>query len=50
MVEIKTNFRELIKNKDWKTLKDSLNKLDVVQLAKLIEGIFEDEEIILFGC
>lgn len=48
MAEIKTNFRELIKNKEWKELKNSLNDLDVIQLAKLIEDIFEGEEIILF--
>ncbi len=48
MVEIKTNFHELIKNKEWKRLRNSLNELDVVQLAKLIEKISDDEEIILF--
>ena len=48
MVEIKTNFHTLIKNKEWKALKNSLNKLDTVQLAKLIEKISDDEEIILF--
>ena len=48
MDEIKTNFRQLIKNKEWKLLKNSLNDLDVIQLAKLIEDIFEGEEVILF--
>lgn len=48
MVEIKTNFRELIKNKEWKTLKNSLNKLDVVQLANLIEETSEDDDVLLF--
>ena len=48
MVEIKTNFHELIKNKEWKALKNSLNKLDEVQLARLIEKTSDDEEIILF--
>ena len=48
MVEVKTDFRELIKDKEWKALKSSLNKLDVVQLANLIEEISEDEDIILF--
>ena len=48
MVEVKTDFHELIKDKEWKTLKSSLNKLDVVQLANLIEEISEDEDIILF--
>lgn len=48
MVEIKTNFRELIKNKEWKVLKIFLNELDVVQLAQLIDKISEGEEVILF--
>lgn len=48
MVEIETNFRDLIKNKEWKTLKSSLNELDVVQLANLIEETSEGEETILF--
>jgi len=48
MFEIKTNFRELIRNKEWKTLKNSLNELDAVQLAELIEEVSDDEEIILF--
>ena len=48
MVEIKTNFRELIKNKEWKALKIFLNELDVVQLAQLIDKISEGEEVILF--
>jgi len=48
MVDIKTNFRELIKNKEWKALKNFLNELDVVQLAKLIEDLSEGEEMILF--
>lgn len=48
MFEIKTNFHELIRNKEWKTLKNSLNELDAVQLAELIEEVSDDEEIILF--
>jgi len=48
MIEIKTNFRELIRNNEWKPLKIALNDLDVVQLAELIEEISDDEEIILF--
>ena len=48
MIDIKTSFQQLIKNKQWKILKISLNKLDVVQLAKLIEEMSESEEIILF--
>lgn len=48
MVEIKPNFRELIKNKEWKTLKNSLNLLDVVQIADLIEETSEGDDILLF--
>lgn len=48
MVGIKTNFQELIKNKEWKSLKQFLNELDVVQLARLIEDFSEGEEMILF--
>lgn len=48
MVGIKSKFSELIINKQWRTLKNSLNKIDIVQLAKLIEEVSEDEEIILF--
>lgn len=48
MVEIKTNFRELIKNKEWKALKNSLNLLDVVQIADLIEETSEGDDILLF--
>jgi len=48
MFEIKTNFHKLIRNKEWKTLKNSLNELDAVQLAELIEEVSDDEEIILF--
>lgn len=48
MIEIKTNFDELIKKKEWKQLKNSINKLDVVQLAKLIDEMPEDDEVLLF--
>lgn len=48
MIELKTNFRELIKNKEWKELKTTLNKLDEVQLANLIEETSEGDDIILF--
>lgn len=48
MFEIKTDFRDLINNKEWRALKKSLNEQDVVQIAEFIEEISEDEEIILF--
>ncbi|HKM94430.1 MAG TPA: magnesium transporter [Prolixibacteraceae bacterium] len=48
MVETKTDFRKLIKNKEWKALKNSLNELDLVQFAQLIDETSEGDEIILF--
>lgn len=48
MVEIKTEIRELIKDKAWITLKYSLNEYDTFELAELIEEIEEKDEIILF--
>ena len=50
MVEFKTNYPRLIKNKDWKALKDSLGEFDAIQISQLIEEIPEDEEIIVFRC
>jgi magnesium transporter len=48
MVELKTDFHGLIKNKEWITLKYSLNEYDSIQLAELIEETSEKDEIILF--
>lgn len=48
MVEFGTKFRDLIKNKEWKSLKFSLNEYDSIQLAELIEDVAEKEAIILF--
>ncbi|MDD2197576.1 MAG: magnesium transporter [Bacteroidales bacterium] len=48
MVELKTDLHELIKNKEWITLKYSLNEYDSIQLAELIEDTSEKDEIILF--
>lgn len=48
MADIEKKFYELIENKEWRKLKSSLNELDVVQLAALIENISDDKEIILF--
>lgn len=47
MIETKINFSALAKNKEWKTLKISLNKLDVTQLAQIIEES-DVEEIVFF--
>jgi magnesium transporter len=48
MVNIETNYRELIENKDWKALKNSLNELDANLIAELIEEISEEDEVIFF--
>lgn len=48
MLETKINFPALIKNKEWKVLKNLLNDLEPVQLAKQIEEMSEGDEIILF--
>lgn len=48
MVELKTNFRQLIKDKAWISLKYSLNEYDSIQIAELIEESSEKDEIILF--
>ncbi|MGW8123122.1 magnesium transporter [Roseivirga echinicomitans] len=47
MIETQTSFSELIRNKQWKTLKISLNELDTVESATLIEQS-DGDEIILF--
>ena len=48
MVEFKTKLSELIKNKEWESLKDSLNEYDSIQLAQVIEETSEKDKIILF--
>jgi magnesium transporter len=48
MVEFKTDFQQLIENKDWKALKGALNAYDSIQIAELIEDCSEGEEIIYF--
>lgn len=44
----KNNFRELIRKKDFRTLKVSLNQMNNVQLAKIIEEMSPTEEIIMY--
>ncbi len=48
MVEFDIKFLELIKNKEWKSLKHLLNEYDPIQLAELIEETSEKDKIILF--
>jgi magnesium transporter len=48
MVEIKIDFRELIENKDWKTIKRELTQLESFHISEIIEELREEEDIILF--
>lgn len=48
MVDLKTDFLELIENKNWKTLKNSINELAPDEIAEVFEGFSENDKIILF--
>src|SRR5215470_7787901 len=48
MEKFKAHFLELIKLKDWKALKQELNKFEPLQLAEIIENLEKTDEIILF--
>ena len=48
MVNFKRTFRDLIKNKDWKALKQSLNQFNPHEIAQFINDLPEGEDVILF--
>ncbi|GMO36205.1 MAG: magnesium transporter [Candidatus Azobacteroides pseudotrichonymphae] len=48
MEEFKLHFLELIKLKDWKTLKQELNKFEPLQIAGIIENLEKNDGIVLF--
>jgi len=48
MEKFKAHFLELIKLKDWKALKQELNKFEPLQIAEIIENLEKTDEIILF--
>lgn len=48
MVDVKTNFLELIEDKNWKTLKKSINELVTDEVVELFDEISENDKIILF--
>lgn len=48
MVDVKTDFLELIENKSWKTLKRSVNELVTDEVVELFDDISENDKIILF--
>ena len=48
MDETKIHFRELIENKDWKTLKQELCLLDALQVAEILEDVSKTDQLVLF--
>ncbi|MFB9056437.1 magnesium transporter [Mariniflexile ostreae] len=49
MVDLTTHYLSLVKTKQWKTLKTSLNEKDAFQVSEIIENAPEtDQKIILF--
>ncbi|WOD44590.1 magnesium transporter [Hwangdonia lutea] len=48
MIEIETNFLELIKNNDWKVAKHTLNELDANAVVRVLQDVPKREKIILF--
>ena len=48
MVDVKTNFLDLIEDKNWKTLKKSINELVTDEVVELFDEISENDKIILF--
>ncbi|MCD8166629.1 MAG: magnesium transporter [Bacteroides sp.] len=48
MNEIRLHIQELIEEKNWKNLKEELNRLEPLQIAELIEELPKDDEILVF--
>lgn len=48
MVTIAGNFIELIRHKDWKALKLSIEGLDAVDITDLIENLPDEEGVVVF--
>ncbi len=48
MVTISGNFIELIRHKDWKALKLSIEGLDAVDITDLIENLPDEEGVVVF--
>lgn len=49
MTDTKINFKELIKKRDWETLKTALNEIEAVEVAEIIEESSQANRIIIFG-
>jgi magnesium transporter len=48
MVEIIVNFQDLVKEKQWKTLRNEVASLEPIQIADIIEELSDEEDLILF--
>lgn len=48
MVTIAGNFTELIRRKDWKALKLSIDGMDAVDITDLIENLPDEEGVVVF--
>lgn len=48
VLKVKTNFTELINDKRWKVLKNSINALEPEDIAALLEEYSANEKVILF--
>ncbi|MBK9290916.1 MAG: magnesium transporter [Bacteroidetes bacterium] len=48
MVTVARDFSELIRRKDWKVLKISIDRMDAVDIADLIEYLPEDDVVVVF--
>lgn len=49
MTEFNTNFEQLIKKRDWKSLKVAINDSEAIEVAKVIEDASDSKRIIIFG-
>jgi magnesium transporter len=48
MTEIAVNFQELIDDKQWKALRDSIITLEPIEIAEVIEELSDQEAVIVF--
>ncbi len=49
MTEFNSNFEQLIKKRDWKSLKKAINDCEAIEVAKVIEETSDSKRIIIFG-
>lgn len=48
MTEIKDRLRELIENKQWKTIRKEITEYDFVHIADIIDDLSDQDDIIVF--